>query len=539
MRKVLNLGVRSTFKKATAVLSIAALCSTMSIATVVTNDVKVDAAPTANSTLVWSDEFNGNSLDTSKWSAEIGNGASGWGNNELQYYTDRSDNLAVRDGALVITAKREGYGGYNYTSARIKTQDKFYFKYGYVEARMALPSGSGIWPAFWMLGQDIGAVGWPRCGEIDIMEAINAENRVYGTCHWDNGGHANYGTNSGNFDITQYHTYALQWDDQYIRTFVDGQKYYEIYIGGNAGGTEELHNSYFLLFNVAVGGNWPGFNIDNNMFPKTMKVDYVRVYQDNVNFTSTSGSPVDRNNGSNSNTSNNTSNNTASGDIYIYQDSNYGGRSASLGLGDYTLSSLQAKGFYNDDLSSVKVPWGYKVTLFEHDNFTGASRVITGDTNWMASDWNDKVSSIKVEKARYKIINRHSGLALDVNGANTARGTNVQQWGDNGSTAQIWEVSFNHDDSTYVVTNARSGKALDVEDWSTVNGGNVLMWDNNNTNNQRWYITAIDNGYSFLINKHSNLSLEVDAWSTAQGWNVQQWQYYANPNQQWQFIMVN
>lgn len=542
MRKVFTRKNCGLFKKATAILSIAALCSTMSIANVATNYEKVDAAATVNSTLIWSDEFNGSSLDTSKWTAEIGNGSSGWGNNELQYYTNRSENLSVHDGALHITARNESYNGYNYTSARLKTQDKFYFKYGHIEARMAIPSGQGIWPAFWMLGQNIGSVGWPRCGEIDIMEAINAENRVYGTCHWDNGGHANYGTNSGNYDITQWHTYALDWDDQYIRTYVDGQKYYEIYIGGNAGGTEELHNQFFLLLNVAVGGNWPGFSVDNGRFPQTLKVDYIRVYQDNINYVSTSGNSVDHNSGSSSSgssSSGSTATNTGSGDIYIYQDIYYGGRSASLGLGNYTLSSLNAKGFYNDDLSSIKVPWGYKVTLYADDNFSGATKVITGDTNWIGNDWNDKVSSIKVEKARYKIKNRHSGLCLDVAGANTASGTNVQQWADNGTLAQQWEVSFNHDDSTYVLTSAIHGKAVDMDAWSTANGGNAIIWDNNNTNNQRWYITPVDNGYSFLINKHSNKCLEVGGWSTASGGNVQQWDYFAQANQQWQFIMVN
>jgi hypothetical protein len=238
-------------------------------------------------------------------------------------------------------------------------------------------------------------------------------------------------------------------------------------------------------------------------------------------------------------TSNSTNVNSNSGDIYIYQDINYGGTSASLGLGDYTLSSLQAKGFKNDDLSSLKVPFGYKVTLYDDDNFGGSSKVITEDTSWIGSDWNDKVSSIKVEKALYKIVNRNSGLCLDVTSANTASGTNVQQWSGNGTLAQTWEVSFNSDDSTYVITSAIHGKALDMGGWSTENGGNAIIWDNNNTNNQRWYITYVGDGYSFLINKHSNKCLEVDGWSTASGGNVQQWDYFAQTNQQWKFVMVN
>ena len=261
--------------------------------------------------------------------------------------------------------------------------------------------------------------------------------------------------------------------------------------------------------------------------------------QDTAAYSYTHSAGSSSSGGSSSGSSGNTSTNTASGDIYIYQDINYGGRNASLGLGDYTLSSLQAKGFKNDDLSSIKCPWGYKVTLYADDNFSGATKVITEDTSWIGTDWNDRVSSIKVEKAQYRIVNRHSGLCLDVAGANTASGTNIQQWTANGTAAQTWEVSFNKDDSTYVITSTIHGKAVDMGGWSTDNGGNAIIWDNNNTNNQRWYITYIGDGYSFLINKHSNKCLEVGGWSTAAGGNVQQWDYFAQANQQWRFEMVN
>ena len=257
--------VEATFT--TATLSLSMLCAGTFITS---KDIK--AAATANSTLIWSDEFNGSSVDTSKWTFETGNGSSGWGNNELEYYTSRSENAYVSGGALHIRARRESYNGYNYTSARLKTQDKFYFKYGHIEARLSIPSGQGIWPAFWMLGQNINSVGWPKCGEIDIMEAINAENRVYGTTHWDSNGHAEYGNKTGVYDITAYHTYVCDWDDQYIRMYVDGSKYNEIYIGGNAGNTEELHNPAFLLLNVAVGGNWPGFSVDDSKLPLEIKL---------------------------------------------------------------------------------------------------------------------------------------------------------------------------------------------------------------------------------------------------------------------------
>jgi len=230
---------------------------------------------------------------------------------------------------------------------------------------------------------------------------------------------------------------------------------------------------------------------------------------------------------------------TGSGDIYIYQDINYGGASASLGLGDYNLASLQAKGFRNDDLSSLKCPWGYKVTLYADDYFSGATKVITADTSWIGNDWNDKVSSIKVEKARFKIVNRHSGLCLDVSAANTANGANVQQWTDNGTNAQKWEITFNKDDSSYSISSVLNGKVLDVSEVSVANGANVHMWDNVNGANQRWFITPVDNGYTFLINKNSNKALDVSDWSTSDGGNVHQWDYFAQANQQWMFVITN
>lgn len=227
--------------------------------------------------LVWSDEFtNGISPD---WVFETGNGSGGWGNNELQYY--RRENAQVVNGELVITARRESFGGFNYTSARMKTQGRKSWKYGKIEARIKMPAFSGIWPAFWMLGENINPVGWPDCGEIDIMEHINAEQRSYGTIHWrdHNNQYAQYGGNT-NVNVTGYHVYAITWDASLIRWYVDGVQFHEANIANGINGTHEFHNNFFILLNMAVGGNWPGFNIDNNGFPATMHVDYVRVYQD-------------------------------------------------------------------------------------------------------------------------------------------------------------------------------------------------------------------------------------------------------------------
>lgn len=233
----------------------------------------------------WNDEFDGETIDTSKWTFEIGTGASGWGNNEWEYYTSRKENAYIKDGVLHIRAQKEDYEGQKYTSARMITKDKFAFTYGTVEARIALPTGKGIWPAFWMLGENFDTVGWPACGEIDIIEAVNSENKIYGTNHWANGAeYATYGNNTGDYrnqkfelDITQFHTYKFTWDEKYIRMFVDDFMYHEILIENNEGDTEEFHKPFFFLLNVAVAGNWPGFEVDDSQFPNEMLVDYIRV----------------------------------------------------------------------------------------------------------------------------------------------------------------------------------------------------------------------------------------------------------------------
>ena len=228
--------------------------------------------------LVWTDEFNSNSINTSNWTFEYGN--SGWGNNELEYYTGRPDNAKVANGNLMIIAKKESYGGANYTSARMKTEGLQSFMYGKIEANIKLPSGKGLWPAFWMLGNDIPLVGWPKCGEIDIMEHVNTTTSVNGTAHWDiNGVHKSSGGIYQGIDVTQYHLYSVEWSDQSINFFVDGSKYYSVPIQNNVNSTDEFHQPFFIILNLAVGGSWPGNPDSTTPFPDTMFVDYVRVYQ--------------------------------------------------------------------------------------------------------------------------------------------------------------------------------------------------------------------------------------------------------------------
>lgn len=195
---------------------------------------------------VWSDEFSSPLLNNANWTPEIGTGSNGWGNNELQYYTSRPENLTIQNGNLLIIAKKESYQGSEYTSARIKTQAKQSWKYGKMEARIKLPVGQGLWPAFWMLGENITTVSWPNCGEIDIMEHINSDNKIFGTMHWNANGHAYYGGDVIVNDITQFHIYSIEWDSTGIKWFVDGTNFWQANTFNNINSTEEFHNPFFL-----------------------------------------------------------------------------------------------------------------------------------------------------------------------------------------------------------------------------------------------------------------------------------------------------
>jgi beta-glucanase (GH16 family) len=222
--------------------------------------------------LVWSDEFNGASIDGSVWNFETG--GNGWGNHEQEYY--QAANASIENGNLVITGKKEVVGTNNYTSARMTTQGKKEFLYGRIEARIKMPVGKGFWPAFWMLGSNINTVDWPASGEIDIMEHINDDSLIHGTGHWDDNGHVYKGDKIAS-SPSGYHVYSIEWTDKYIKWFVDGIQFYESDITSSA--KSEFRHAYFILLNFALGGDWPGQTIDNSLLPAKMYVDYVRVYQ--------------------------------------------------------------------------------------------------------------------------------------------------------------------------------------------------------------------------------------------------------------------
>jgi beta-glucanase (GH16 family) len=243
---------------------------------------EITVTPPAGWTLVWSDEFNGSQIDPANWVFDIGTGSGGWGNNELEYYTDRPENARIENGMLVIEARKEAYEGSEYTSARLKTQGLQAWTYGRIEARIQIPYGQGIWPAFWMLGTNITEVSWPQCGEIDIMENIGSEPyTVHGTVHGPGYSGGDGVGSSVSLDVPfseGFHLFAVEWSATEIRWYLDGGLYLTV-TTEDVPGAWVFDHDFFLLLNVAVGGNWPGSPDSTTIFPQQMKVDYVRVYQ--------------------------------------------------------------------------------------------------------------------------------------------------------------------------------------------------------------------------------------------------------------------
>jgi beta-glucanase (GH16 family) len=243
--------------------------------------------------LVWADEFNGDSIDASKWEHQIGTGQGGWGNNERQYYTARSENSRIENGVLIIEARNQPYtppGAVNpmtYTSARMRTINKGDWKYGRFEIRAKLPEGQGIWPAIWMLPTDEVYGGWAASGEIDIMELVGHEpDTVHGTLHyggaWPNNKYSgkSYTLDSGKF-IDQFHVFTMEWEEGEIRWYLDGN-HYQTQNQWNTTGHQfpaPFDQRFHLIMNVAVGGNWPGPPDSSTVFPQRLEVDYVRVYR--------------------------------------------------------------------------------------------------------------------------------------------------------------------------------------------------------------------------------------------------------------------
>jgi beta-glucanase (GH16 family) len=256
--------------------------------------------PSGNWQLVWSDEFNGPAIDTSNWNFDIGDGgqgAKGWWNDEMEWYTSKPENVRIENGALIIEARHElngqqcWYGPCEYTSAKVTTLGKRSFQYGKIEARMRLPYGNGMWPAFWTMGNNFNTVSWPQTGELDIMEMVGgdqcgfdcADNMTHGYMHWARNGKRAISAGTNSPPLAQgiyadaYHVFGIEWDAQEIRWYVDGQQYYSHTIVGDE--YTEFHQPHWFMINLAIGGVWGGNPTPDTVFPQKMYIDWVRVWQ--------------------------------------------------------------------------------------------------------------------------------------------------------------------------------------------------------------------------------------------------------------------
>lgn len=234
--------------------------------------------------LVWNDEFDGDAINRSDWTFDLGGG--GWGNGEAQVYTDRPENARLEEGLLVIEGRKEpnDQGGFQFTSARLKTQGLKTFQYGRIEARLKVPAGAGTWPAFWMLGSNFDQVGWPDCGEIDIMEYVGRDPTVVmGTLHGPgySGALGLKGNSLQDHAIADdFHTYAIEWDEDHISWFFDDVEYHTLTRDDVGSERWVFDQPFFLILNLALGGTLGGFISADTVFPAHVYVDYVRVYQE-------------------------------------------------------------------------------------------------------------------------------------------------------------------------------------------------------------------------------------------------------------------
>ncbi|MEU8397668.1 RICIN domain-containing protein [Nonomuraea sp. NPDC048892] len=395
----------------------AALAAVVALVAPMTGTASAAPAP---GPLVWSDEFDGaagSAVDQSKWRFDTGGG--GWGNNEHQYYTDTTRNAAKDgNGNLVITARRENpanfqcwYGTCQYTSARLLTRDTFTRAYGRFEARMKLPRGQGIWPAFWMLGGPT----WPDNGEIDIMENIGREpNTVHGTIHgpgYSGGGGIGAGYTIGTPFADAFHTFAVDWSPNLIIWYVDGNEYQRRTPADLGGNRWVFDHSFFMIMNLAVGGNWPGYPDGSTTFPQTLTVDYVRVYAPPTTggggrISGYGGKCVDVAGAA-----------TANGTPIQLWDCNGSGAQSWSWNSD---GSVRALGKCMD-VTAAGTANGTPIQLYDC-NGTGAQR-------WTFNSGTGQ------------IVNPQSGRCLDATGPSSANGTRLQIWDCAGSDNQRWARS--------------------------------------------------------------------------------------------------
>jgi beta-glucanase (GH16 family) len=408
----------------TVALALAATYATIQIGPKAQRATAATAAPAALGPLVWADDFNGaagTAPDGGKWVHDIG--GSGWGNNELEYYTSSTSNASLDgNGHLAITARRENpagygcwYGSCTYTSARINTSGRFTQQYGHIEASIKMPRGQGIWPAFWSLGDNIGSVGWPNSGEMDIMETIGSTTGTnHGSMHGPgySGGNPLTGTYTlpnGQSLADAFHTYAIDWAPNQVSFSVDGNVY-ETHTAADTNGNPWVFNHpFFLILNVAVGGNWPGSPDGSTSFPQQMLIDYIHVYAQGTGgsggaITGIGGKCVDV---AGANSANGTK-------VQLYTCNGTAAQQWSVG----TDGTIRALGKCMD-VTAAGTADGTPVQLYDC-NATNAQRWTRSGTQF---------------------INSGSGKCLDATGNSSADGTQLQIWSCTGGANQQWATS--------------------------------------------------------------------------------------------------
>jgi beta-glucanase (GH16 family) len=435
-------------------LAAAALVSAVLVSTTGPASGRAHAA----GTVTWSDEFDGaagSAPDPAKWTHETG--GSGNGNHELEYYTDSTSNASLDgQGHLVITARKNtdpGLSCWNgpcqYTSARLNTASTFTQSYGHFEARIKIPRGQGMWPAFWMMGDDIGKVGWPDNGELDVMENIGKEpGTVHGTIHGPgysgaNGLGAPFTLPGGKAFADDFHTFAVDWTPGAITWSVDGTAY-ETRTPADAGGNKWVFDHpFFMILNLAVGGDWPGGPDGATAFPQSMVVDYVRVSASDGGSSTTGGPPTGATSGGSSTGA--TSGGSASG-----------GSTGGSGAGH--TGPITGIGGMCVDVAGASTADRTPIQL--HD--------CTGNP---AQQWTIGADGTV----------RALGKCLDVDGASTADGAVVQLYTCNGTKAQQWTYTAAHD-----LTNTGADKCLDAKDNSSADGTRLQTWTCTGGANQKW-----------------------------------------------------
>ncbi len=454
-------------KLTTLLLVVALVASSASTSAVIATAPRSPAEQTGWQ-LVWSDEFNGPAIDTSNWGYELGYVR----NNEQQYYTNRPENARIENGNLLIEARRESYAGYAYTSASLTSQNKRQFQYGRWEMRGRIPTPSGSWPAWWALGSNIDSVGWPKSGEIDMMEYYRSMalfNVMYqnssGSIIWDS--------------ITQtvapsfgddYHVWAMEWDTNQIRLYLDGTLKNSFNVGdATVGSYNPFRQPIFMIANLAIGGS-NGGDPSGTTFPLRYYVDYIRVYTASTGPTPTPTRTPTR---------------------------------TPTGVGPTATRTRTP--------TRTSTPGGPTAT---------ATRTPTP-------------GGFPVPGAYYRLINRNSNKVADVSGGSTADGADIVQMTSNGQTNQQWSfVSVGS--GYYQIVNRKSGKLMDVNGGSTADGGDIIQWPNNSGTNQHWSLTDLGTGYYRITNRKSGKVMDVNGGSTADGGDIIQWTSNGGNNQQWQ-----